>query len=208
MLNISTKSCIKCNIVKPISEYYTYKKNGRPYGQCKSCKNAISAAYALTHPNEVLLAASKWHQNNPNYVAEWQKRNPEKCREATRKYRLNNLEKTLEAARKSMQKYRDNNLEMSREYSRKAGRKKILRKLKITEDNLTEALISQGGLCSICRNVEVHLNGGSHIHIDHCHKTGRFRGILCKRCNLALGLMKDDPARLIRAAEYLKSRES
>jgi hypothetical protein len=41
-------------------------------------------------------------------------------------------------------------------------------------------------------------------HVDHCHKTGKIRGILCRQCNLALGQFNDDPALLRRAIVYLK----
>ena len=40
-------------------------------------------------------------------------------------------------------------------------------------------------------------------HIDHCHVSGKVRGILCSRCNHAIGLFEDDAARLLRAAAYL-----
>jgi Recombination endonuclease VII len=42
------------------------------------------------------------------------------------------------------------------------------------------------------------------LHIDHDHKTGDFRGLLCTRCNTALGLAEDDPDRLIALAMYLE----
>lgn len=40
--------------------------------------------------------------------------------------------------------------------------------------------------------------------VDHCHQTGKVRGLLCTQCNVALGMMKDDPDVLRRAIEYLK----
>ncbi|MFI5397590.1 MAG: endonuclease domain-containing protein [Candidatus Binatia bacterium] len=52
--------------------------------------------------------------------------------------------------------------------------------------------------CAIC--------GGTHrICLDHDHKTGAFRGWLCNACNRALGMLKDDPAILRRAADYIES---
>jgi len=42
------------------------------------------------------------------------------------------------------------------------------------------------------------------MHFDHCHKHGHFRGWLCRECNLALGNVRDDPARLLKLVAYLK----
>jgi len=63
----------------------------------------------------------------------------------------------------------------------------------------------QKGLCAIC-NVGLKENGERNIKpcIDHCHTTGAVRGLLCHRCNVALGLLDDDIERLNKAVEYLK----
>lgn len=61
-------------------------------------------------------------------------------------------------------------------------------------------LEAQRGLCLIC-DIDI----TSQPHVDHCHTTGKVRGLLCGPCNRALGMMQDDPVRLIRAAEYLKA---
>ncbi len=41
------------------------------------------------------------------------------------------------------------------------------------------------------------------LHLDHCHKTGKFRGWLCNRCNQALGLLDDSPAKLLALAAFV-----
>jgi hypothetical protein len=60
---------------------------------------------------------------------------------------------------------------------------------------------SQGGKCPIC--VEP-LPAIDRTHIDHCHTTGRVRGLLCGPCNQAIGLLKECPDRMGRAAAYVR----
>lgn len=43
--------------------------------------------------------------------------------------------------------------------------------------------------------------------VDHCHKTGKVRGMLCKACNWSLGLMLDDPKRILGLATYLEGNQ-
>ncbi|GGU95119.1 hypothetical protein GCM10010260_33080 [Streptomyces filipinensis] len=42
------------------------------------------------------------------------------------------------------------------------------------------------------------------MHVDHCHKTGRVRGVLCFNCNSAIGKLGDNPGPVCRAAAYLE----
>lgn len=55
----------------------------------------------------------------------------------------------------------------------------------------------QGGRCAICASE-------GQLVVDHCHTTEAIRGLLCNKCNTALGLFRDDPANLIAAAAYLR----
>lgn len=59
----------------------------------------------------------------------------------------------------------------------------------------------QGGRCKICGIHQLDLD--ICLVVDHNHQTHQFRGLLCKLCNHVLGLAKDDPIRLQRAADYL-----
>jgi hypothetical protein len=61
---------------------------------------------------------------------------------------------------------------------------------------------SQHGLCVIC---SCDLNDlGRHPDVEHCHITGKFRGIACNPCNRAMGSVGDDPKRLRALADYLE----
>ncbi|ANA86198.1 holliday junction resolvase [Gordonia phage Lozinak] len=64
-----------------------------------------------------------------------------------------------------------------------------------------EQLLEQGGKCAICGTAP---DDGSKLHVDHCHTTGKKRGLLCSQCNTAIGLLKEDLNLLSRAADYLE----
>jgi coenzyme F420-reducing hydrogenase beta subunit len=67
--------------------------------------------------------------------------------------------------------------------------------LKDYEKMLTE----QGNVCAVCKKACV-----LRLSVDHCHKTGRVRGLLCRRCNQAIGLLSDDPGTALALYNYLK----
>ncbi|MGI5199371.1 endonuclease VII domain-containing protein [Streptomyces sp. CA-288835] len=73
----------------------------------------------------------------------------------------------------------------------------LKRQYGITEAERDELIASQGGVCCICLAAPA-------AHVDHCHKTGRVRGVLCFNCNSGLGLLRDDPDAMNRAADYLE----
>lgn len=76
------------------------------------------------------------------------------------------------------------------------------RRYGITPDDYDRMLAEQGGLCAICRQPE-RSNRNRSLAVDHNHRTGLVRGLLCSHCNRAIGLLADDPTRLIRALAYL-----
>jgi hypothetical protein len=65
----------------------------------------------------------------------------------------------------------------------------------------TRLLAEQGGLCAICRRKP---RSDRPLFIDHDHKSGRVRGLLCGRCNTGIGYFHDDPDKLERAVDYLE----
>lgn len=64
---------------------------------------------------------------------------------------------------------------------------------------------SQGGVCAICSLPETFtMKGKTHsLALDHCHTTGKIRGLLCRACNQMLGLAKDKVENLTNGAAYL-----
>lgn len=81
-------------------------------------------------------------------------------------------------------------------------RSKIKVKYGMTLEEYDAKLEKQGGCCSICGSDNPKGNG--RFAVDHCHRTGRVRAILCAPCNQGLGMFDDDIAKLAKAIEYLQ----
>ena len=80
---------------------------------------------------------------------------------------------------------------------------KLRRRYGLTPSDIEALIVKQGGCCACC-NTPLDLITPKNKHIDHCHKTNKVRGVLCVCCNSGLGIFKDDPKALRRAADYLE----
>lgn len=88
------------------------------------------------------------------------------------------------------------------------ARKHILKKLGMTNFDFYQTLIKQGYKCAICDIPFCNTNGSDRStvgkpYIDHDHKTGKFRGLLCQNCNSMLGNCGDNIAIILSARDYL-----
>ena len=63
--------------------------------------------------------------------------------------------------------------------------------------------LAQEEKCAICKKEQKLFN--TNLAVDHCHDTGKIRGLLCKQCNIGLGYFKDNPDILEAAVNYLKN---
>lgn len=121
----------------------------------------------------------------------------------------------LEARKEWGRKYPDKQRALWRAaYRRKPLNKKhkmLKKSFGISLDQYNQMLLFQNNRCAICGEIEsVRSNNKSggikSLAVDHCHATGRIRGLLCNRCNIGLGHFKDDIWVLGRTIEYLKQR--
>ena len=79
----------------------------------------------------------------------------------------------------------------------------------ITLKDFQKILDKQSNRCAICKKALSKTRRKKNSpHVDHCHKTGKVRGILCSMCNSAIGLLKDDLLVIKSAARYLKKHSS
>lgn len=79
-------------------------------------------------------------------------------------------------------------------------RNRRLRKYGITPEKYDLLFQQQGGKCAICGSTSI----GRHLSVDHDHKDGRVRGLLCIKCNTGLGMLNDDYDIVVAASEYIR----
>lgn len=71
----------------------------------------------------------------------------------------------------------------------------------ITHKERDDMLASQGGVCACCSSDDSNSKKG--WHVDHCHRSGKIRAVLCANCNIALGMVDDSVEALKKLINYL-----
>jgi len=72
----------------------------------------------------------------------------------------------------------------------------------ISPEEYDELVKNQDGKCYLC-GIEENYNGKP-LYVDHCHTSGKIRKLLCQHCNSGLGMFRDNPELLEKAAEYVR----
>lgn len=81
------------------------------------------------------------------------------------------------------------------------------RKYGVTAEDIQVLYEAQEGRCASCDG-QLKLGKGTATHVDHCHTTGAVRGLLCRNCNLALGLLNEDSQRIHSLAHYIEHHKA
>lgn len=76
---------------------------------------------------------------------------------------------------------------------------KLKHRYGISLEEFNSISLGQNGLCAVCKVSKA-------THVDHCHKTKRVRGLLCRECNSGIGMLKDNLKFLQNAIVYLENR--
>lgn len=117
---------------------------------------------------------------------------------------------------KASKKWADNNKDKIKEYHRKRylenkeDIKKSRRKYwlksnyNMTVEDYDTLLKLQNNKCAICETEKFDAHRHSQFDVDHCHLTGKVRGLLCSKCNTGIGHLRDDVLILQKAIKYLE----
>lgn len=151
------------------------------------CINSkLSASYCYKHFKCRCERCLKWKSEAANRT-----NNKELAKERSRIWRLNNLERSRENSKSYQKRFPNKQKEWA------------LKKYNLTFDEFIKLRKNQQDLCKICQNKETNPQY-SVLAVDHDHKTGKVRGLLCGHCNTGLGKFKDNISILERAISYLK----
>lgn len=112
--------------------------------------------------------------------------------------RYTSSENCVQCASNRNKNYQENGYYRNYHYTRRYG-------ISLKEyENLLE---KQNGVCAICKAPNTDRRRYPYLHVDHCHSTGKVRGLLCPVCNKALGLFRDNTKILQRAINYITNKE-
>jgi hypothetical protein len=173
---MKTKICSKCKRELSITEFYKNKsrKDGLNFW-CKKCQLKCNNFYHQKHKEKI-----------NEYKKEYRKEHKKEIKIFQKKYRQKHKDES--------KRYREEHKEELKEYDLK-------RKYNISLKDYNFLLQKQNYKCAVCNKV---FQNGKNTHIDHNHKTGKIRGLLCGKCNKGMGLFEDNLILLEEAIKYLQ----
>jgi len=172
--------------------------------ETKQKKREIAKRFRENHPEKIKKnnLAHYWNNRDERILRqkEYYEQNKQKVREAQKEYYKKNKEQKSE----KIKQFRLDNPYFVRQRERAYYFK---RHYGITMNELAEMWEVQNGVCGNhkCNRVLVQEKGG--FAVDHCHATGKIRGLLCRFCNVSLGNMEDDVNKLLGLIAYLQSHK-
>lgn len=197
-------------------------------GKCKEFKSTIQYAKALQSPDLIAHVCSKCRYGNDKevYDARWgaieerELKKPRAEKITTKKCfscktikdksefdisELGFLNRICKNCPTAPTAYKIRNRKRNRPVGH--AREQSLKKYGITLAQYDQMIVDQNNCCKICDKefIKTSSEHRNPINVDHCHNTGKVRGLLCSKCNTALGNFNDNEDILLKAIEYLKN---
>jgi hypothetical protein len=140
-----------------------------------------------------------WRQEHTDYMQQYHKgyyqKNHELVGGNNKKYYLEHRDELLEYKKEYYHKNKHKFSKLTPYQNRKRSLKNLY---KLSLKEYRQLLRKQGYKCALCK-----MRVRYRLHVDHCHKTNKIRGLLCKKCNFGLGQFNDSMTLLQKAIGYL-----
>lgn len=185
---MQTKLCRKCNVEFPTTPEFFYRNSGGKFGLTPRCKPCVN--------EDNVIQEKKRKATDPEAFKA-------KARARSRRSYYKDLERSREISRNAATRARANPEKRERIYARKRANGAGL-----SIDELNALFEKQGFKCAICETTDpANKEKSNGWNVDHCHKTGKVRFILCQHCNRGLGGFRDNPLFLRKAADLLEKQQ-
>lgn len=185
------KRCSKCGEEKPVSDFGKYTRRGvcRVLSSCRECKRTADRLRYHENSERMREKSKMWRYKHPEHAKKYYEDNKEAILAKAKEFRKQNPERRAAVHKK----YRAAHKLPGKNWY-------LIKKFGISLDEYNSILDRQFGVCAICHGVE---KTGRSLAVDHDHKTNRVRGLLCSKCNTAIGQIGDSPLIALNIASYL-----
>ena len=171
--------CSACKGAFPTSSFHKATKTTRGYQyKCKVCVSVDDKSESRKAYQRVK-------------VAQWRESNPDKRKEQKRRHYEKHKDKIDQRAKDWYENNKERHVHNA-----------LLRKYGVTLDQYNLLRAQQDFRCAVCNDHEADV--GKKMFVDHDHVTGKIRKLLCTKCNVGIGMLRDSPDIMERAAKYIR----
>ena len=194
------RTCCICDKEKSLSDFYKdrTKKSGLS-DTCKECSKKYTKEYSKNHQDKIINYQRNYREKNKELINKQQKQYYEENKKELRAYRAKYRIEHKEEIKEQQIQYRLKYPERIKNHDLRSNHGIML-------EEYNRMLELQNNVCAICGEPETSKEVNRKVKslaVDHNHKTGKIRGLLCGKCNKAIGLLQDNTELLQSAINYL-----
>ena len=175
----------------------------------KEEKKEYDKKYRAEHKEENKEYNKRYHlehkEKENEYNRQYNAEHKEEIKEKKKQYHAKRIEEDKEYGKQYRAKNKERIMQYNNTHKEEGKKYNLKRKYNITQEQYDELYNKQNGCCAICKKHQSELK--KILGVDHNHKTGKIRGLLCDNCNKGLGCLKDDKDIINNAGNYLKEND-
>src|SRR3990167_7429107 len=187
ILSNMTKTCTRCETTKQLEDF-SPSKRGRLgiHSQCIDCGRSQKQVWYQKNRDISIQRSAAYRREHPEWA------------------------KNADALHHSRYNWREKFPEKAKKLSSEQAQRRRFRKYGLTQAQYDQILCQQNEVCAACREVPSTSSVGQGLNkyddfvVDHNHVTGKVRGLVCTNCNVALGMIRDNPSTARKLATYLE----